>query len=69
VAAVIRAGDAGQLPTATQLHEHLRARPAPHKTPKQWSSTEQFPANTMGTSQKFRVEDAIMAGELTPLQP
>jgi acyl-CoA synthetase (AMP-forming)/AMP-acid ligase II len=69
VAAVIRAADAGQLPTATELHEHLRARLAPHKTPKQWFVAEQFPANAMGKLQKFRVKDAIMAGELTPLQP
>jgi fatty-acyl-CoA synthase/long-chain acyl-CoA synthetase len=69
VAAVIRAEDAGNAPTATDLHEHLRARLAPHKTPKQWFLAEQFPANAMGKLQKFRVKDAIMAGELVPLQP
>ncbi|HEY0402563.1 MAG TPA: hypothetical protein VGD09_11125 [Blastococcus sp.] len=41
---------------------------APHKTPKQWSLAEQFPANAMGTLHKFRVKDAIMAGELSPLE-
>ena len=51
-----------------ELHEQLRARLAPHKTPKQWFLAEQFPANALGTLQKFRVKDAIMAGELTPLE-
>jgi acyl-CoA synthetase (AMP-forming)/AMP-acid ligase II len=68
VAAVIKAADAGPVPTATELHEHLRARLAPHKTPKQWFLAEQFPANAMGKRQKFRVKDAIIAGELAQLQ-
>jgi hypothetical protein len=44
-------------------------RPAPHKTSKQWYRADEFPANAMGTLQKFRVKDAIMAGELTPPAP
>ncbi|MCW2703968.1 MAG: AMP-binding enzyme family protein [Blastococcus sp.] len=60
--------DIGDAPAATELHEHLRARFAPHKTPKQWFLAEQFPANALGTLQKFRVKDAIMAGELSPLE-
>ena len=51
------------------LHDHVRARLAPHKTPKQWFLAEEFPANAMGKLQKFRVKDAIMAGELTTLAP
>jgi hypothetical protein len=43
---------------------------SPYKTPKQWYyadefCADEFPANAMGTLQKFRVKDAIMAGELT----
>ena len=68
VAAVITVDD-GPAPTAAELHEHLRARLAPHKTPKQWFLAEQFPANAMGKLQKFRVKAAIMDGELTALQP
>jgi acyl-CoA synthetase (AMP-forming)/AMP-acid ligase II len=69
VAAVVKVADVGDAPTATALHDHLRARLAPHKTPKQWFLAEEFPANAMGKLQKFRVKDAIMAGELTPLAP
>jgi acyl-CoA synthetase (AMP-forming)/AMP-acid ligase II len=69
VAAVVKVADVGEAPTATDLHDHVRARLAPHKTPKQWYLAEEFPANAMGKLQKFRVKDAIMAGELTPLAP
>jgi acyl-CoA synthetase (AMP-forming)/AMP-acid ligase II len=69
VAAVVKVADDGEAPTAADLHDHLRARLAPHKTPKQWYRAEEFPANAMGKLQKFRVKDAIMAGELTPLAP
>jgi acyl-coenzyme A synthetase/AMP-(fatty) acid ligase len=69
VAAVVTVTDGGAAPTATDLHDHVRARLAPHKTPKQWYVAHEFPANAMGKLQKFRVKDAIMAGELTPLAP
>ena len=70
VAAVVTVADGGgDAPTATELHDHLRALLAPHKTPKQWYLADAFPANAMGKLQKFRVKDAIMAGELTPLAP
>jgi len=69
VAAVVKVADGAEAPTAADLHDHLRARLAPHKTPKQWYRADEFPANAMGKLQKFRVKDAIMAGELTPLAP
>ena len=61
--------DEGPAPTAAELHDHLRARLAPHKTPKQWFLTEQFPANAMGKLQKYRIKAAIINGDLTELQP
>jgi acyl-CoA synthetase (AMP-forming)/AMP-acid ligase II len=69
VAAVIRAADGAEAPTSSELHDHVRARLAPHKTPKHWFRAEEFPANAMGKIQKFRVKDAIVAGELAPLAP
>jgi acyl-coenzyme A synthetase/AMP-(fatty) acid ligase len=65
----VTVADGDDMPTATDLRDHLRARLAPHKTPMQWYRAEQFPANAMGKLQKFRVKDAIMAGELTRLAP
>lgn len=68
VAAVVVPAD-GAAPSATELTGHVRARLAPHKTPKQWFVAESFPANAMGKLQKYRVRDAILAGELSSLTP
>jgi acyl-CoA synthetase (AMP-forming)/AMP-acid ligase II len=69
VAAVVKVADRADAPTSSELHDHVRARLAPHKTPKHWFLAEEFPANAMGKVQKFRVKDAIVAGELAPLAP
>ncbi len=67
VAAVVKVVSGRSAPTATELHEHLRARLAPHKTPKHWFLVEQFPTNAMGKPQKFRLKDDIVAGALAAL--
>lgn len=67
VAAVIRPGPAQPTPSAEELHDYLRQRLAPHKTPKSWYTVESFPVNALGKPQKFRLRDRIAAGELEQL--
>jgi acyl-CoA synthetase (AMP-forming)/AMP-acid ligase II len=65
VAAVIV--PAGPVPAAADLHAHLRALLAPHKTPRHWYVAEAIPANAMGKAQKFLLRRRIDAGELPVL--
>lgn len=44
VAAVIDAADPADPPTAAELHDHLRAALAPHKTPRHWYLADAIPA-------------------------
>lgn len=67
VAAVVQLDPAHPAPIAAELHDYLRQRLAPHKTPKAWYVVEQFPANAMGKLQKFRLRDQIKAGDLSEL--
>ncbi|WP_459545928.1 AMP-binding protein [Nocardia sp. X0981] len=64
VAAVIRPDPARPAPSAEELHDYLRARLAPHKTPKSWFTVDSFPVTALGKPQKFRLRDQIVAGEL-----
>lgn len=65
VAAVIV--PAGRVPAAADLHAHLRALLAPHKTPRHWYVADAIPANAMGKVQKFLLRRRIDAGELPVL--
>ncbi len=67
VAAVVQVDPAASAPTAQDLHDHVRELLAPHKTPKFWYTTDEFPTNAMGKLQKFRLRDRILAGELPEL--
>lgn len=67
VAAVIRPDPERRVPTAEELHDYLRERLAPHKTPKRWYVADELPINAMGKLQKFRLRDQIAAGELREL--
>lgn len=67
VAAVIRPADPERPPRAADLHEHLRAVLAPHKTPRHWYLAGDVPANAMGKIQKFVLRDRIARGELPEL--
>jgi len=55
VAAVIRPADPAAPPTSAELYELCRARLAPHKTPRYWYQTDQFPLTGSGKIQKFRI--------------
>ncbi|MFC9976058.1 AMP-binding protein [Spirillospora sp. NPDC127200] len=65
VAAVVIPADPADPPASAALREHLRARLAPHKTPRHWYLAESFPANAMGKIQKFRLRESLSA--LPPL--
>ncbi|MGW0823860.1 AMP-binding protein [Streptomyces sp. NPDC002845] len=67
VAAVINANDPADPPTAAELHDHLRAALAPHKTPRHWYLADAIPANAMGKMQKFLLRRQISDGNLKPL--
>jgi acyl-CoA synthetase (AMP-forming)/AMP-acid ligase II len=65
VAAVIT--PAANPPTAAELHDHLRALLAPHKTPRHWYLADALPANAMGKTQKFLLRRQITDGSLPEL--
>jgi acyl-CoA synthetase (AMP-forming)/AMP-acid ligase II len=65
VAAVIT--PAAVPPTAAELHTHVRALLAPHKTPRHWYRADAIPANVMGKTQKFILQRRIADGELPQL--
>ena len=67
VAAVVHLDTTRPTPTSEELHDYLRARLAPHKTPKAWYVTGSLPVNAMGKLQKFRLRDQIIAGQLQEL--
>jgi acyl-CoA synthetase (AMP-forming)/AMP-acid ligase II len=65
IAAVIT--PAAAPPTAAELHDHVRALLAPHKTPRHWYVADTVPANAMGKTQKFILQSRIAGGELPEL--
>lgn len=67
VAAVVRTDPAQPTPTPAELHDYLRERLAPHKTPRSWYIADSFPVNAMGKLQKFRLRDQIADGRLEAL--
>lgn len=67
VAAVVRLDPRRPAPSSEELHDYLRERLAPHKTPKSWYIADGLPVNAMGKLQKFRLRDQIATGELESL--
>ncbi len=67
VAAVVTPVPGQEQPTARGLHDYLRDRLAPHKTPKSWYVVDEFPTNAMGKLQKFRLREWIDSGDLVAL--
>lgn len=66
VSAVVRITD-GAAVTSTELHDFVRERLAPHKTPKRWFIIDEMPINAMGKLQKFRLKERIADNELAEL--
>jgi acyl-CoA synthetase (AMP-forming)/AMP-acid ligase II len=66
VAAVVRLAPGTRL-TSDELHDFVRARIAPHKTPKAWYAIGELPVSAMGKLQKFRLREQIIANALPPL--
>lgn len=67
VAAVIIPKTAGDAPTPRELHEFCRAHLAAFKTPRSWGFAAAFPATETGKLQKFKLVEAIVAGDI-PMQ-
>nr|WP_240942460.1 AMP-binding protein [Planosporangium thailandense] len=67
VAAVIQPRDEDKPPSGTELHDFVRERLAPNKTPKTWYLTTGLPTNAMGKLQKFRLREQILDGTLRQL--
>lgn len=67
VIAVVQVDPAAGSVTSSELHDYLRGLMAPHKTPREWYVTTEFPTNAMGKLQKFRLRDRIEEGGLRRL--
>lgn len=67
VAAIIQSEPGSTPPSAADLHDFVRERLAPHKTPKAWYVTDDLPTNALGKLQKFRLRDRITANALPQL--
>ncbi|MBW0116652.1 AMP-binding protein [Pseudonocardia abyssalis] len=67
VAAIIEPSDAANPPTAKELHDIVRSRLAPAKTPRDWYLSGQMPVNAMGKLQKFVLREQITAERLDRL--
>jgi acyl-CoA synthetase (AMP-forming)/AMP-acid ligase II len=67
VVAVIRLADPANAPAAEELQEYCRARLAPHKTPRAWYHTREFPLTGSGKIQKFKIVELLRAGAYAPL--
>jgi acyl-CoA synthetase (AMP-forming)/AMP-acid ligase II len=67
VAAIVQLQPDTVPPAITELRRYLRARLAPHKTPRSWYISGSLPTNAMGKLQKFRLREQIQADELQTL--
>jgi fatty-acyl-CoA synthase len=66
VAAFIRPA-AGSTIDKEELSAYMRAALAPHKTPKHWFLVTAFPLTGSGKIQKFKLREAWVNGEVTPI--
>lgn len=67
IAAVLRLKDPASPLDVTVLKAWCRKRIAAHKTPSSWYIASAFPMTPSGKIQKFRLQDDIAAGALTPV--
>jgi acyl-CoA synthetase (AMP-forming)/AMP-acid ligase II len=67
IAAIVRPADPAAPPSSAELHELCRARLAPHKTPRYWYQTDQFPLTGSGKVQKFRIVALLAENAYRPL--
>jgi acyl-CoA synthetase (AMP-forming)/AMP-acid ligase II len=67
VVAVLRLADPSNAPTAEELQDYCRAQLAPHKTPREWYRTSEFPLTGSGKIQKFKIVELLDAGAYAPL--
>lgn len=67
VTAIVTPTSESARPTAEELHEWMRERLAPHKTPTKWLVAETLPRNAMGKLQKFRLQEQIADNGLDAL--
>ena len=66
VACFMRCGG-GEKPSPAELKAFIRERLAPQKTPAYWIFVEVWPLTGSGKIQKFKLAEAFVAGEHTPL--
>jgi acyl-coenzyme A synthetase/AMP-(fatty) acid ligase len=64
---VLVPAEPGQLPAATELHDHCRIHLVPHKTPVRWFGVTELPLTGSGKIQKFRLSEQINRAELKDL--
>ncbi len=62
VVAFVRLAPSGQV-TQEELHNYLRERLAPHKTPREWEFVEELPVTASGKVQKFALRDKYLKGQ------
>jgi fatty-acyl-CoA synthase len=67
IGAVLRAHDPGNPLDVDALKAWCRERIAAHKTPSLWYFATELPMTPSGKIQKFRVQDEIASGALTPV--
>ena len=65
VACFMRAAD-GERPDDATLKAFVRARLAPHKSPRSWIWVDQWPLTGSGKIQKFKLREAFQRGEYEP---
>ena len=66
VAAVIRPADPAHPPSPEALRDYCRAGLASFKAPAEWFFVAEYPMTASGKIQKFRLQEDIAAGRITP---
>jgi fatty-acyl-CoA synthase len=67
VAAVIKPADLANPPSPSALREYCRERLAGFKAPAEWFFVAEYPLTASGKIQKFRLQEDIAAGRITPV--
>jgi fatty-acyl-CoA synthase len=69
VAAVIKPADPANPPSPAALRDYCRERLAGFKAPAEWFFVAEYPLTASGKIQKFRLQEDIAAGSITPAAP
>jgi fatty-acyl-CoA synthase len=69
VAAVIRPADPANPPSPAALRDYCRDHLAGFKAPAEWFFVAEYPLTASGKIQKFRLQEDIAAGLITPVAP